>query len=146
MFIKNGAKFPYNFHYHDLLLNKKGHLIDMKNTYTTIGLFGLSIALASIAPSTFAQNFYKWVDAKGSTHYTATPPPSSAKKKSKVETYGWKTTPAAKANNASENEQVVTPQTAPATNTSNNNQQNQPTPTPHLGQSTPPATATGNAR
>ncbi len=37
-----------------------------------------------------AQNVYKWVDAKGSTHYSANPPPKAAKKKGKVETYGWK--------------------------------------------------------
>lgn len=47
--------------------------------------------------SSMAQNFYKWVDAKGSTHYTATPPPNSAKKKGKVETYGWKNSSAAPA-------------------------------------------------
>ncbi|MCH4246452.1 MAG: DUF4124 domain-containing protein [Acinetobacter populi] len=35
----------------------------------------------------YAQNFYKWVDANGSTHYTATPPPKNAKKISKVATY-----------------------------------------------------------
>ncbi|WP_416202709.1 DUF4124 domain-containing protein [Acinetobacter sp. ANC 3813] len=50
--------------------------------------------------SSMAQNFYKWVDVKGSTHYTATPPPNSAKKKGKVETYGWKNSSAA-ANEAS---------------------------------------------
>ncbi|WP_407307225.1 DUF4124 domain-containing protein [Acinetobacter sp.] len=36
----------------------------------------------------FAKEYYKWVDAKGSTHYTTTPPPKSAKKKGKVDTYG----------------------------------------------------------
>ena len=119
----------------------------MKNTYTKMGLLSLSIALTSIAPSTFAQNFYKWVDAKGSTHYTATPPPSNAKKKSKVETYGWKTTPTVKTNTASENEQAATPQNTPPTNTANNNQQTQPTPIPQVGQAAPVESApTGIAR
>lgn len=49
-----------------------------------------AFALMLTAQSSFAQNFYKWVDAKGSTHYTATPPPKSAQKKGKVETYGSK--------------------------------------------------------
>lgn len=34
-----------------------------------------------------AQPYYKWIDAKGSTHYTLTPPPKGAKKQGKVETY-----------------------------------------------------------
>ena len=33
------------------------------------------------------KNFYKWVDKNGSTHYTTTPPPSTAKRLGKVETY-----------------------------------------------------------
>lgn len=42
------------------------------------------------ANQTFAKEYYKWVDSNGSTHYTSTPPPKSAKKKGKVETYNWK--------------------------------------------------------
>lgn len=120
----------------------------MKNTYTKIGLLSLSIALTGLSPSTFAQNFYKWVDAKGSTHYTATPPPSNAKKKSKVETYGWKTTPAVKANNASESEQVTPPQNAPATTPAQtSNHQTQNTPIPQISNPTPPQNApSANAR
>lgn len=35
-----------------------------------------SIATVCIAPiASHAQNFYKWTDASGSTHYTTTPPP-----------------------------------------------------------------------
>ena len=45
-----------------------------------------SSLLANQAAS--AQEFYKWVDSQGSTHYTTTPPPKSAKKLSKVDTYG----------------------------------------------------------
>lgn len=38
-----------------------------------------------------AQPYYKWIDAKGSTHYTRTPPPKGAKKQGQVETYGSNT-------------------------------------------------------
>ncbi|MFW1753215.1 DUF4124 domain-containing protein [Acinetobacter wanghuae] len=53
---------------------------------------GLSCAvlLSSVSSTSFATDYYKWVDSKGTTHYTKTPPPASAKKKAKVETYGWK--------------------------------------------------------
>lgn len=37
----------------------------------------------------FAQQYFKWMDAQGSTHYTTTPPPKNAKNKGKVETYNW---------------------------------------------------------
>ena len=62
----------------------------MKMPFAKLGSAAAALALAVSAQSSFAQNFYKWVDAKGSTHYTATPPPKSAKKKGQVETYGWK--------------------------------------------------------
>ncbi|WP_288390012.1 DUF4124 domain-containing protein [uncultured Acinetobacter sp.] len=35
----------------------------------------------------YAQSYYKWIDARGSTHYTKTPPPKGAKKQGKVDTY-----------------------------------------------------------
>ncbi|MDR6797195.1 DUF4124 domain-containing protein [Acinetobacter calcoaceticus] len=35
-----------------------------------------------------AQQYYKWMDKSGSTHYTTTPPPKSAKHLNKVSTYG----------------------------------------------------------
>lgn len=38
-----------------------------------------------------AQNFYKWVDANGSTHYTTTLPPKNAKRLGSVSTYQNKT-------------------------------------------------------
>lgn len=50
----------------------------------------LICATFSLTQTATAQNFYKWVDAKGSTHYTTTPPPKSAKKKGQVDTYGWR--------------------------------------------------------
>ena len=64
-------------------------------SFLKFGNIAAVFALFLTAQSSFAQNFYKWVDAKGSTHYTATPPPKSAQKKGKIDTYGWKnTTPA----------------------------------------------------
>jgi len=35
-----------------------------------------------------AQQYYKWMDKSGSTHYTTTPPPKGAKHLNKVSTYG----------------------------------------------------------
>ena len=63
----------------------------------TLGTIISALVFCVSTQNAMAQNFYKWVDAKGSTHYTITPPPNSAKKKGKVETYGWKnsTAPAA---------------------------------------------------
>ena len=46
-----------------------------------------SIVMAS--GHALADNFYKWVDSQGTTHYTKTPPPKTAKKRSTVETYGF---------------------------------------------------------
>ena len=57
-----------------------------------------------MAQSSFAQNFYKWVDAKGSTHYTSTPPPKSAQKKGKVDTHGWKNSSPTTSNNQTQSE------------------------------------------
>lgn len=34
-----------------------------------------------------AQQFYKWVDQKGSTHYTTTPPPKNAQRQGTLDTY-----------------------------------------------------------
>jgi len=49
----------------------------MKN----LSLYSAITLILSIYPTTtYPQDFYKWVDASGSTHYSATPPPSSAKK------------------------------------------------------------------
>lgn len=41
----------------------------------------------SVIQHVMAQNFYKWVDRNGSTHYTTTPPPKNAKTLSTVATY-----------------------------------------------------------
>ncbi len=62
-----------------------------------------SLGLASQVTS--AQEFYKWIDSKGSTHYTTTPPPKSAKKLSKVDTYGSRQHSQAKSPAPNPNEQ-----------------------------------------
>jgi hypothetical protein len=49
----------------------------------------LSCALLYSSTSLWAKDYYKWVDANGSTHYTTTPPPKNAQKKGKIQTYGW---------------------------------------------------------
>ena len=56
-------------------------------------LVGMGLAMSST--QSFAKTYYKWVDNQGSTHYTTTPPPKTAKKKGKVDTYGWKNSPPA---------------------------------------------------
>ena len=63
----------------------------------------LCLILSLGSTSSFAKEYYKWVDAKGSTHYTTTPPPKSAQKKAKVETYGWNSASTLTSPNRSEN-------------------------------------------
>ncbi|WP_445114952.1 DUF4124 domain-containing protein [Acinetobacter sp. WZC-1] len=46
------------------------------------------IIAALLSTQSFARQYYKWVDHKGSTHYTTTPPPKNARQQGKVETYG----------------------------------------------------------
>ena len=58
-----------------------------------------------------AKEYYKWVDQNGSTHYTTTPPPKSAKKKGKVETYGWKAPTTSVNTNTNQSEAPQTSQT-----------------------------------
>ena len=52
------------------------------------GFMAACVTFSLSSTTGFAKEYYKWVDAKGSTHYTTTPPPKSAKKKGKVDTYG----------------------------------------------------------
>ena len=61
-------------------------------------LVGMALAMGST--QSFAKTYYKWVDSQGSTHYTTTPPPKTAKKKGKVDTYGWKNSPQAASSEA----------------------------------------------
>ena len=64
----------------------------------TACLVGMGLAMGST--QSFAKTYYKWVDSQGSTHYTTTPPPKTAKKKGKVDTYGWKNSPQAASSEA----------------------------------------------
>lgn len=66
----------------------------MSSSVIKIVSISMCLILSLGSTTSFAKAYYKWVDAKGSTHYTTTPPPKSAKKKGKVDTYGWKNTPA----------------------------------------------------
>ncbi len=45
----------------------------------------LVLLTACLSSSLFAQQVYKWQDAKGATHYTQTPPPATAVGAKKVE-------------------------------------------------------------
>ena len=84
-------------------------------------LVGMGLVMGST--QSFAKTYYKWVDNQGSTHYTTTPPPKTAKKKGKVDTYGWKNSP-----------QAASSEAPPAANMPNT----LPTP-PHAVPSTAPA-------
>ena len=77
----------------------------MKKMTTHICVLSSALLFTFSSTSTMAREYYKWVDAKGSTHYTTTPPPKSAKKQGRVETFGTKTatvatTPATQAESA----------------------------------------------
>ena len=100
-----------------------------------LGLMGLS-QISSAQP-----DYYKWVDAHGSTHYTTTPPPKAkgVKTRGKVQTHGWATTPAPATTNTNNNNTSQKNTSQPATNhassTQNqsvpvNNQENLPASAP----------------
>ena len=60
-----------------------------KHSWFKMPLFSLAfISVSLFTTQSFAKQYYKWVDANGSTHYTTTPPPKNVKKQGKVETYG----------------------------------------------------------
>ena len=61
----------------------------MSSPFIKFGFMAICLSFSLSSTTSFAKEYYKWVDAKGSTHYTATPPPKSAQKKGKVGTYGW---------------------------------------------------------
>ncbi|ATO18703.1 DUF4124 domain-containing protein [Acinetobacter sp. LoGeW2-3] len=67
-----------------------------------------ALLLGFISGNTLADQYYKWVDTKGVTHYTKTPPPHNAKKAGKVETYGWKNSAPTPARNESAETKTVT--------------------------------------
>ena len=61
----------------------------MKLTHVKTSLCtALAVCAFLCTTQTQAQQYYKWVDAKGSTHYTTTPPPKGAKRLDKIATYG----------------------------------------------------------
>lgn len=62
------------------MINKK--LYQYYLTICGFLLFGITLS--------HAQDFYKWIDKNGTTHYTVTQPPTSAKKIDTVKTYGEK--------------------------------------------------------
>ena len=62
----------------------------MKISFLTALSLSCAISLGICSSSASAIQYYKWVDAKGTTHYTKTPPPKTAKKATTVDTYGWK--------------------------------------------------------
>lgn len=74
----------------------------MASSFIKIAFMAACLSFSLSSTTSFAKEYYKWVDAKGSTHYTTTPPPKSAKKKGKVETYGTthSASPATQENNA----------------------------------------------
>lgn len=102
-----------------------------------IGLSFLGFTTTSFAQ----QDYYKWVDSHGSTHYTTTPPPKAkgVKTRGKVQTYGWATTPAPATTNTNNNntsqKNTSQPTTNHASSTQNqsvpvNNQENLPASAP----------------
>jgi len=120
------------------------HTVFVSTIFALFSMVGVS--------ASHAKQYYKWVDSKGSTHYTTTPPPKNARSQSKVNTYGYHgdSRPANPAPttqpNASQNQpqngqpqgtQPVTP--APVVNPPNTQQ---PNVAPQNEQNTPPSLAT----
>ncbi len=61
------------------------------NQFIHFGALFVSISFGLMSHQASAQDFYKWTDSNGSTHYTTTPPPKvkGVKQKGKVNTSGW---------------------------------------------------------
>ncbi len=93
-----------------------------------------------------AQPYYKWIDAKGSTHYTRTPPPKGAKKQGQVETYGSHTSTQVNTLQAPSNQQnsplstPVPPQSQPTAKQENTLPATEPKPKTQKNIATPSAT------
>jgi len=94
-----GAKrITYNTNINARQLFNRGILMLTRSTFLLlnllgISLLGMSLSLAAWADDGFSapptkQSFYKWIDGKGVTHYSATPPSPKevAKKIKKVQT------------------------------------------------------------
>ncbi|WP_130804337.1 DUF4124 domain-containing protein [Acinetobacter ihumii] len=71
-----------------------------------IGQCAVVAGLMLLATQNHAEQYYKWVDSKGSTHYTTTPPPKGSKKQGQVKTYGQTSRPSQ--NNESNHQQNPT--------------------------------------
>ena len=63
----------------------------MKTPMIRLSCLSASLILIFATSSVSAKQYYKWVDANGSTHYTTTPPPKGAKRLDKISTYGSST-------------------------------------------------------
>lgn len=57
------------------------------NIFSFLFNYLVSILILFASACIHAQDFYKWVDANGSTHYTSTPPPKNAKRLGSISTY-----------------------------------------------------------
>jgi len=55
--------------------------------YRQTPLITLTFLVCIFPKINYAQDFYKWVDATGSTHYTVNPPPNHVKKLGSISTY-----------------------------------------------------------
>ena len=62
---------------------------NMNLSYLKTSLYtAATTAILVCSTQSQAEQYYKWVDQSGSTHYTTTPPPKGAKHLNKVSTYG----------------------------------------------------------
>ncbi len=62
---------------------------NMNLSYLKTSLYtAITTAILVCSTQSQAEQYYKWVDKNGSTHYTTTPPPKGAKHLNKVSTYG----------------------------------------------------------
>lgn len=77
---------------YELYLNIASFLWGISNmilSYLKTSLYtAIATAILVYSSQSQAQQYYKWMDKHGSTHYTTTPPPQSAKHLNKVSTYG----------------------------------------------------------
>jgi hypothetical protein len=61
-------------------------------SYLKTSLYAVATTTLLLCSSqNYAQQYYKWIDANGSTHYTTTPPPKGAKRLDRISTYGTST-------------------------------------------------------
>lgn len=61
----------------------------MNLSYLKTSLYtAVATAILVCSSQSQAEQYYKWVDKNGSTHYTTTPPPKGTKHLNRVSTYG----------------------------------------------------------